>query len=151
MRRSTAAIAIIRRQHAGQTVWLAQWNDAWQGYHFVGGHKYRDESFRECVAREINEELGLAVDEFVVAENPLKQVSYIAQSRSAQEDTLYTMEVFEVQVVGERAELALRNNPNNRWLTEVEIRSRRCTDGKAVSETMELLLDELDRDPNGLP
>src|SRR5439155_11076042 len=59
MRQSTAAVALIRRQQRGQTVWLAQWNPGWQRYHFVAGHKRPNETFRECAEREIGEELDL--------------------------------------------------------------------------------------------
>ena len=141
MRRSAAAIAVIRRQENGQTLWLAQWNEGWEGFHFVGGHKYTGESFLECVAREITEELGLSSDKFVVSENPLAQVSYIARSRSAQEDTLYTMELFEVQLC-DTAVPRVNSDPKNRWLTERDIRQQHCEDGTAVSPTMLLFFTE---------
>ena len=41
---SEAAVALIRRKQDGQTVWLAQWNDKWQAYHFVSGQKRLDET-----------------------------------------------------------------------------------------------------------
>jgi len=103
-----------------------------EGFHFVGGHKYPDESFRECVAREINEELGLAADEFVVAKNPLKQVSYIAWPKNAQEDTPYTMELFEVELCTV-ADSRVNSHPKNRWITASEIRRQQCDDDSAVS------------------
>jgi hypothetical protein len=56
MRQSLASIALIQRN---QRQWLAQWTENWQGYHFVGGHKRPDESFRDCVIR-VAEELLLA-------------------------------------------------------------------------------------------
>ena len=59
MRQSIAAFAVIRRDERGQTLWLAQWNPKWGAYHFVGGHKRPEETFRECLVREIGEELHL--------------------------------------------------------------------------------------------
>jgi molecular chaperone DnaJ len=59
MRQSVAAVALIRRSEAGQALWLAQWNPHWRRYNFVAGHKRPDESFRQCVVRELAEELGL--------------------------------------------------------------------------------------------
>ena len=65
------AIALIQRNQHGQRQWLAQWNTSWQRYSFVGGHKRLDESFRQCVIREIGEELQLAEgSEFLVADEP---------------------------------------------------------------------------------
>jgi ADP-ribose pyrophosphatase YjhB (NUDIX family) len=59
VRPSLASIALIQRNQHGQRQWLAQWTENWQGYHFVGGHKRPDESFRDCVIR-VAEELLLA-------------------------------------------------------------------------------------------
>ncbi len=142
MRQSVAAIALIR----DQDLWLAQWNDGWQAYNFVGGHKHDDESFRECVIREIDEELQLTEPNVQVADQPLARVDYIAWSQRANEDTRYIMEVFAVQLGGPHARQIVDNEPNNRWLSESEIKTQRCVDGRPVSETMNLLLSK-----SGLP
>lgn len=60
MRLSEAAVALIRREHDGPTLWLAQWNQNWRTYTFVGGHRWPEETFRECLVRELGEELGVA-------------------------------------------------------------------------------------------
>ncbi|MEO8497722.1 MAG: NUDIX domain-containing protein, partial [Planctomycetota bacterium] len=141
MRRSAGGIAVIRREENGSPRWLAQWNHHWQAFHLVGGHKLPGESFHQCVVREVAEELGLTLgDDFHVAESALSQVSYIATSRSAQEDTLYSMELFEVEI-RPAAGPKIDSNPLNRWLTESEIRQQRCGDGGAVSPTMQVLLN----------
>src|SRR5262249_52840296 len=59
MRRSEAAVALIRREQDGRNLWLAQWNPKWRRYHFVSGHRRPDETFRACLVREIAEELRL--------------------------------------------------------------------------------------------
>jgi 8-oxo-dGTP pyrophosphatase MutT (NUDIX family) len=141
MRESVAAIAIIRRQQEGRTLYLAQWNPGWQRFHFVGGHRQADESFRQCVAREVGEELGIAPEsEFLVGEQPLAHVDYTAWSDRAGRETHYEMELFEVQLAGEAARQRVDADPLNRWLTEDEIREHCCRDGQPVSETMSLLL-----------
>jgi len=135
-------VAIIQAERAGRLRWLAQWNRKWQALHFVGGHKLAEESFRECVIREVTEELGLsAAGEFHVADDPLARVSYIAHSQSAREDTLYSLELFEV-AIHSPAECKVDSNSMNRWLTAGEIREQRCDDGTAVSATMERLLQQ---------
>ena len=59
MRLSEAAVALIRREQDGRTFWLARWNRNWRAYHLVGGHRRPGESFRDCLVREIAEELHL--------------------------------------------------------------------------------------------
>lgn len=141
MRTSIASIALIQRHAAGQPLWLAQWNEGWQAYNFVGGHKHDDESFRECLVREIAEELDLrdAVDVQVSAARR-QRLEYTARSQRNGEETRYTIELFDVALVGDRPLDAINANPANRWLTEAEIESGRCHDGRPVSPTTKRFL-----------
>ena len=140
MRTSVAAVALIRRECEGRTLWLAQWNPHWYHYRFVGGHRLAGESFRQCLVREVAEELGLCEGTDYAAIGPLAHLEYTAWSRSAKEETAYTIELFEVQLAGQAAGRKVDSKPSNRWLTEAEISNRRCEDGQKVSETMALLL-----------
>jgi 8-oxo-dGTP pyrophosphatase MutT (NUDIX family) len=141
MRQSLAAIAIIRRQAGDKTLWLAQWNDRWQRFHFVGGHKHDDESFRQCVVREVGEELEIAEGTgCLVGECPLAHLDYTAWSAGAGEETHYVMELFDVQLFDDAVWQQVDADPQNRWLTAAEILGKRCRDGLLVSETMGLLL-----------
>jgi len=88
MRRSEAAIALIRREFESSTQWLAQWNEGWQAFSFIGGHKRDDESFRACMIRELHEELGLREDaDVLVPTAPLLHLEYTAVSQRAREET----------------------------------------------------------------
>jgi 8-oxo-dGTP pyrophosphatase MutT (NUDIX family) len=145
LRQSTAALAVIRRQRDGRTEWLAQWNDRWQRYHFVGGHKHDDETFRQCMMREIGEELGMAAATgCAVAEQPLAHLDFVAWSEGAGEDTHYVIELFDVSLVGDAVELQAAAAPENRWLTDDHIRNGLAADGRPVSETMRRVLAEAD-------
>lgn len=142
MRQSIASIALIRRGQGQQTQWLAQWNRSWRCYNFVGGHKHDDESFRQCVIREVTEELEIAEGSgFAVAQQPLARLDYTAWSAGAGQQTLYVMELFEVELIGEATRRQVDADPRNRWLTEEEIRSTRCADGQPVSVTMKRILN----------
>ena len=144
MRQSLAAVALIRRQTAGRVLWLARWNTKWGAYNWVSGHKRPDETFRQCVIREVGEELGLRDGEdFAVAEHPAAHVEFSARSKRAGVQTAYTMELFDVELCGESAAGRVDVDPQTRWLTELEIRSKVCEDGRPVSETMGQLLAEV--------
>ena len=136
-RRSEGAAALIRDGRR----WLARWNAKWGAYNLVAGHRLAEESFRDCIRREVTEELGLREPaDFSVAAEPAARLEYTAFSRSAGVETLYRMEIFPVQL----AQAALRALPESnvecRWLTEAEIRGGRAADGRPVSETMAFLL-----------
>src|SRR5437773_919158 len=79
MRTSVASIALIQKREQGQTQWLVQWNRNWRCYNFVGGHKHPDEDFRECLLREVKEELGLDEgSDYAVADGPRAHLEYTA-------------------------------------------------------------------------
>ena len=145
MRRSLAAVALISRLHQGRTLWLAQWNPHWGCYHFVSGHKGQDESFRQCMVRELAEELSLQAEvDFRFPAEPTT-LEYTAWSESAQAKTEYSMEVFQVELVGDNGNQRVDSNPPNRWLSEAEICAERSSDCKRISPTMGLLLQKCDR------
>jgi hypothetical protein len=140
-RRSLAAVALIRRSHQGQTEFLSQWNPKWQALHFISGHKRPDESFRECLIREMGEELGLSIGgDYTVADQPISQLQFDAWSESAQAMTSYEFAVYEVTLNGGSTLAKVAANPDNRWVTEDEIRAGRCADGTRISPTMARVL-----------
>ncbi|MBX7169259.1 MAG: TIR domain-containing protein, partial [Pirellulales bacterium] len=144
MSKSIASIALIRREAEGQTLWLAQWNEGWQSYHFVGGHKHEDETFRDCIVREIDEELGLReAADVVVASAPLAHLEYTDVSGRTGEHTDYVIELFDVALVGNEARGKIEANGANRWLSEPEIMAQRCDDGRLVSPTPVRFLNHL--------
>jgi len=59
MRESLGALALIRKEAEEGTLWLGRWNRHWRSYSLVGGHKHPQETFGECIIREVGEELGL--------------------------------------------------------------------------------------------
>jgi 8-oxo-dGTP pyrophosphatase MutT (NUDIX family) len=146
MRQSQAAVALIRRIDVRRTLWLARWNRRWRAFHFVGGHKRPRETFRECLLREIAEELALREEvDFLAALEPIAHLEYDAWSRSAKADTRYVIELFNVELSsGAHAKVA--SNSANRWLTETEIAAGQTHDGRPVSATMKRLLGEVSSD-----
>lgn len=140
MRTSIAAVALIRREEGGQTLWLAQWNRKWGAYHLIGGHKKPDESFRECAIREVTEELHLEEGrDFSVADEPLAHLEFTALSESARVETAYMMELFPVELIG-AARRKVDADPENRWLTAAEVEARQAADARPISKTMAFVL-----------
>lgn len=145
MRESIASVALIRYQDQADTKWLTRWNDKWRAYSLVGGHLEPGESFRDCIIREVTEELGLQPDiDFVVSPRPVAHLEFVAWSASARSDTAYTMELFEVKLIRPEAVDVVHREPHNRWMSEAEIRKELATDGRPVSETAKRLLNSVE-------
>lgn len=139
LRRSEGGIALIQRTVNGKRQWLAQWNEKWRAFFFVGGHRDDTETFRECVVREIEEELGLTSQDCRVAQHPAHHLDYRAMSRSANKLTNYTMELFEaIPTLDGLKKVA--GDSSNKWLDETEIRRFEAYDGRAVSISMMVIL-----------
>ena len=144
MRQSIASAALIQKEQEGKVLWLAQWSRTWHCFHLVGGHKRPDESFRECLVREIGEELGLREGaDYEMAAVPTGHMEFTAWSQRTNEETAYTMELFEVRLHDGPPREKTEADPENRWLSEAEIRSGRTTDGKPVSPTMAVILGKI--------
>lgn len=140
-RRSMAAVAVIRRRVEGRALFLGQWNPAWKAIHFVSGHRRPAEMFRECMVRELFEELGLEVDvDYDRPRVPLDLLGFQAWSENAGVLTSYTMAVYEIALKTPSTLAKVAANPDNHWLSGDEIELGRCEDGLRVSPTMKRIL-----------
>jgi len=139
-RSSSAAVALIRREDRDGVKWLAQWNMNWRHYFFVGGHKEDDESFRECVVRKIEDELGLLDGQHYQIKGSQRLSKFRHFSIAAQQETQYEMELFDVDLHNPKSENLIGANAGNCWLTALEIKRHQAADLRPVSEMMELLL-----------
>jgi 8-oxo-dGTP pyrophosphatase MutT (NUDIX family) len=145
LRHSEGGIAFIRGvDRYGRPGWLAQWNEGWGGYFLIGGHREPDESFTQCVTREIREELNIPAGEadgFTVGA-ALQPLKYVAWSQRAGEYTDYEMHAFDVTLAQQRhaALAAAENELKLRWLSDVEIIGHQTADGRRISETVHVLL-----------
>ena len=145
MRVSEAALALITRVNPlGKTEYLTQWNEKWQAYSLIGGHREDGESFRDCCIREIEEELGLKRDvDFTLADRPERPTyEYTAFSKSAQEVTCYQVELFSARIA-RSAMTAIEAIHDIRWLTVGEIQHRQTSTGRTVSEQIAIILQHL--------
>lgn len=134
MRHVSAAFAWIERETPAGPQWLAQWNRKWQAFNLIGGHVEPGETFRECLVREMIEELGIAANQFSVAPDRLARIEFEAFSMPAQEVTAYQMVVFRATILSEVAYQRIVGHPDNRWLSRDELTAARTNDGREISE-----------------
>lgn len=151
MRESVSSVALFQRRTEGKVLWLLQWNAKWRIYSLVAGHLENGESHRECILREVCEELGLDQDiEFSVSLEARARMEFEDWSESANEQTAYTMELFDADLLTGSAYRKVSENPMNRWVTEDEIGRGQCDDGEPISPTVIRLLNEVGCRPEAL-
>ena len=119
---------------------MVRWNEKWGCYNFVSGHKLTVESFRECLVREIHEELGLIeTRDYTIRPEPPVRTVFVAWSESARVETKYTMALFAVNLADNVLQ-RISSAQEIRWLSLEELRGRKCRDDKPVSEIAAQLL-----------
>ena len=144
-RTSAASLALIRREHAGEEMFLARWNEAWRHYFFVGGHKRPDESSRECIVREVEEELGLRSGSgCMIADEPLACLKFDDWSERAEAPTAYTWMVFTVELSTSNVWETVESDAQNAWLTKQEIEELVARDGRPVSGRIAFVLSTIE-------
>jgi 8-oxo-dGTP pyrophosphatase MutT (NUDIX family) len=144
MRQSLGSLAYIERRSAGRFEVLTQWNEGWQALSLIGGHKRATETFRECLAREVREELNLIEGQGFSAEpEPLARLEYVARSERANVETAYTLEIYRVVLAGPAEERAVAGSAENRWITPEELAALQTSDGLRVSPTVARVLSRI--------
>lgn len=134
LRQSQAAAAVICARREGSLQWLVRWNNKWRCYHLVGGHREAGESFRDCLIREVKEELSLCEgDDFFVGKEPLAHLEYEAWSESHGEQTLYIVELFAVKIADLDGLLRAGQREDIRWATRSRIEDGRFADGLPIA------------------
>lgn len=141
-RLSHGSLALITILDGKQHLWLGQWNDSWEAINFVGGHREHGESYRDCLIREITEELGLLLTrDFRVPAEPTKAIEYTAVSKRTDEWTRYHLMLYSVALTAGVSE-RLSEDPRNHWLTEQHVDVLETDSGMPVSPTMKLVFAE---------
>lgn len=144
VRQSRGSLVLFERRTAAGRELLARWNTGWGGYFFVGGHQHPNESSRQCLIREIAEELSLEVDkDFSLEDQPVLQLRYTAASASAGVDTAYRLDVFRGLILSGEAYEQIEAAPETRWLTIGEVETRRANNGGVVTPTMQTVVRRL--------
>jgi 8-oxo-dGTP pyrophosphatase MutT (NUDIX family) len=144
MRQSEGSLAYIERRRGDLVEILTQWNDGWQAFSLVGGHRRPSESFRSCLAREVSEELGLEDGEqYTAGEPPVARLEYVAWSESAGVETEYTLEVYRVDLASPAVEDIVSASPENRWVTTDEVDTGTTSDGRQISPTVARVLTRI--------
>jgi ADP-ribose pyrophosphatase YjhB (NUDIX family) len=142
---------VILQWRNGRAWWLGRWNRRWCQFSAVGGHKRPGETYRECLHRELLEELGIEPERNCAVSDPaLAHWEFVAFSMGQLEWTAYSIELLGVQLLSKSIIQHVTAGPFNRWLNEDEIALGEARDGLPVSELMRLVLSNATTGKSGV-
>ena len=141
MRESRGALARIARQHDGETQWFVRWNRKWESFALIGGHVESGETYRECLLREIEEEIGLNEPDVAASEHATTELSYAAFSKRAKAETQYTLLLFDVDIAVATTARLVAEDERLRWVSLSEIHAEKTQDGKGISDVVKRFYD----------
>lgn len=140
---SESSLALIKRKSTQGVELFVQWNARWKQFHFVGGHREPDEDYRECLIRELREELEVAPEDGVqIAELPCLSLEFLSKSVRSGTMTRYRMRVFEVSI-DEHLLDELETSPSVCWVSPPEILSGRTEAGKPIADNVQRVWKKL--------
>ena len=135
------SIALIRKPAAHGTAWLARWDDGQQYYDFVMAEPLEDESFRECIDREVGWVLRLDRQrDYLVANMARLNLEFQARLPGHSEPAQVTAVFYAVDLYRKAAWHQVDADPLNRWLSSKEICRGKTGDGQRINPLVTFLI-----------
>jgi hypothetical protein len=141
----STAIALFRHPEQLEKLWLAYWNQSAEHFDFVTSSRLDNESFRECLDREVAWILQLRRGkEYIISSQARLHLDVPAESSDLGQKNCFIVEFFIVDLFGKDGKISIENNSDVRWLTSEEVLSGRTVDGRTVSARLVRLLNHAD-------
>jgi hypothetical protein len=148
MRRYFRSLALIPRVNEERSSWFCQWNQVDGWFDFVTGERLDNESFRDCIDREVSNTLGLGPKDYLVANMAQLNLEFAAVLPGEAEASHVSVAFFIVNPYGKTSRQMLESHPGGRWLTGGELLEGKTTDGIPVSPVVTYLLKRADVIPS---
>lgn len=138
------SIALIRRVEDGKTKWLVRHHACSDTYKLVQADRLEEESFRECIDREISWSLSLERNrDYIISSVPRLHLE--VQNRAPGEETgdILIVEFYVVDLYGRKAIEKLADESNH-WVTGAELNLGVTGNGRAIDPLQQKLLAKAD-------
>ncbi len=143
MNHFTGSIALLRHPEYLENNWLAYWDARRKHYDFVTAERLDDESFRECLDREIAWVLDIRRGkDYIISSQARLHLDIPVESED--DDTFFVVEFYIADLYGKSGRASVELNKQLRWLSSDEVLSGRTSDGQLVNSSLVELLDKAD-------
>ena len=143
MNHFTGSIALIRHPEHLENRWLAHWDGRRKHYDFVTAERLDDESFRECLDREIAWVLDIRRDkDYVISSQARLHLDIPVDLET--EATFFVVEFYIADLYGKSGRASVELNKQLRWLSSDEVLSGQTSEGVPVNPSLVELLNKAD-------
>jgi hypothetical protein len=143
MNHFTGSIALLRHPKQLENLWLANWDARRQHFDFVTAARLDDESFRECLDREIAWVLDLRPGKDYIISSQARLHLDLRVDLTV-EGTFYVVEFYIADLYGKASRAMVELNKEVRWLTGDEVLSGQTSEGVPVNPSLVELLHRAD-------
>ena len=145
-----ASIALIRHHDEPEHHWLAFWNASQRQFSFVVAERLGNESWRECLDRELAWELDLRRGkDYLISSMARLHYEETTVEPDGDEPSKLEIEFYIVDPYGRAGREIFAALPDSRWLTNNELRAGSCKSGEAIDPWLVDLLRKADLLPKG--
>lgn len=134
------SVALIPEDSESNSRWLCLWDNNRSCFDCVTAERGDNESFRDCIHREVLESLDLTKRDVLVSNMAQLNLEFVHTLPESTSDTHVAVSFYLVHLYSETARQAVKEMVEGRWLTGKELLHGETTDGWAVSPTLSYLL-----------
>jgi hypothetical protein len=141
MDKFVGAVALIRHPIELEKQWLAHWDPRYGHYDFVIAARLENDSFRECLDREIAWSLPLRKGKDYLISSVARlhlDATLLISGHSAPMPV--TTEFFVVDLYGKSASARVADDPNTRWVTSSEVLDTTTKCGHSISPQLSTMI-----------
>jgi len=143
MNHFTGSIALLRHPEQLENLWLAYWDARCKHFDFVTAERLDDESFRECLDREIAWVLDLRrAKDYIISSQARLHLDLPVESTDG--ESFYVVEFYVTDLYGKASRAMVELNKDARWLTSDEVLSGQTSEGVPVNPSLVELLHRAD-------
>ena len=138
------SVALIPESSGLNSGWLSIWDNNRSCFDFVTAERCGDESFRDCVHREVLESLELTKRDVLVSNMAQLNLEFVDTLPGSVSDSHIAISFYLVHLYSRAARQAVEEMVEGRWLTGKELLHGETTDGWSVSPTLSYVLHRAD-------
>ncbi len=138
------SVALIPESAESSSKWFCLWDNNRSCFDFIKAERDLDESYRDCIHREVLASLSLTKRDVLVSDMAQLNLEFVDKLPESTANSHIAVSFYVVHLYSHAARQAAAGIVEGRWLTGTELLQGQTTDGWRVSPTLSYLLRRAD-------